>query len=92
MQSFLLLLEVALILSIDLSTEYSPNPEQLADEMTHRLEVEAYRSMLRVFRGRGETLTWNAERLLSKLRIRLHITIEEQLLELEKLETFDNIH
>ena len=61
--------------------------EHLADAITHQLEVNAYRSVLQVFCAK-ETLSWETEQLLSKLRLHLHITDEEYLFELEKL----NIH
>lgn len=66
------------------ATKYSSGQEHLVDETTHQLEVNAYRSVLRVFSAR-KTLSWETELLLADLRVHLHITSEEHLFELEKL-------
>lgn len=50
----------------------------------HKLEANAYRSVLHAFHAQG-SLSWEREALLTKLRFKLNITCEEHRLELEKL-------
>lgn len=50
----------------------------------HKLEANAYRSVLQAFHAQG-SLNWEREALLTNLRLKLHITCEEHRLELEKL-------
>lgn len=60
-----------------------PNKEELAAEI-HRLELHAYRCTMEAFHASGP-LSWERESLITNLRISLHISNDEHLLELRNL-------
>uniref|UniRef100_A0A7N0U8K0 ENT domain-containing protein n=4 Tax=Kalanchoe fedtschenkoi TaxID=63787 RepID=A0A7N0U8K0_KALFE len=57
--------------------------EMLAGEL-YRLELHAYRKMLEAFHASG-AISWEKEELLTDLRISLHISDDDHLLELKRL-------
>ncbi|XP_056162143.1 uncharacterized protein LOC115693166 isoform X1 [Syzygium oleosum] len=66
------------------------NKEQVLEAEIHRLELHAYRCTLEAFYASGP-LSWEQEALISNLRLSLHISDDEHLLELRNLVFSDNI-
>ncbi|XP_019416710.1 PREDICTED: uncharacterized protein LOC109327965 isoform X2 [Lupinus angustifolius] len=60
------------------------SPREVTPEKIHRLELHAYRSTLEVMYA-SSCLSWKQEELLTDLRILLHISNAEHLMELKKL-------
>ncbi|KAI4344089.1 hypothetical protein L6164_011359 [Bauhinia variegata] len=60
-----------------------PTQEELAAEI-HRLELHAYRCIIEALHASGP-LSWEKEALVSNLRLSLHISNDEHLLELRNL-------
>lgn len=73
--------------SLDVGDEeerYSLYPKEDIAARIHRLELHAYRSTLKAMYASGP-LTWDQEALLTNLRISLHISNHEHLLEIRNL-------
>lgn len=66
------------------------NKEQVLEAEIHRLELHAYRCTLEALYASGP-LSWEQEALISNLRLSLHISDDEHLLELRNLVFSDNI-
>ncbi|KAF1871522.1 hypothetical protein Lal_00020316 [Lupinus albus] len=62
----------------------SISPREVTPEKIHRLELHAYRRTLEVMYA-SSRLSWKQEELLTDLRILLHISNAEHLMELKKL-------
>lgn len=60
-----------------------PTKEELADEI-HRLELHAYRCTIEALHASGP-LSWEREELVTNLRLSLHISNDEHLMELRNL-------
>ncbi|BAS73121.1 Os01g0611200 [Oryza sativa Japonica Group] len=73
---------VAPIMQRRLANEQPPPPLAAAaaavGEQIHRLEVDAYGALMRVFHATG-ALTWEKEELLTQLRLQLHVSSDEHL-------------
>lgn len=73
---------VAPIMQWRLANEQPPPPLAAAaaavGEQIHRLEVDAYGALMRVFHATG-ALTWEKEELLTQLRLQLHVSSDEHL-------------
>lgn len=66
------------------------NKEQVLEAEIHRLELHAYRCTLEALYASGP-LSWEQEALISNLRLSLHISDDEHLLELRNLVFSDTI-
>ncbi|PON84111.1 Agenet domain containing protein [Trema orientale] len=64
-----------------------PRKEELASEI-HRLELHAYRCTIEALHASGP-LSWEQEELMTNLRLSLHISNDEHLLELKNLVSAD---
>uniref|UniRef100_A0A803NX11 ENT domain-containing protein n=1 Tax=Cannabis sativa TaxID=3483 RepID=A0A803NX11_CANSA len=64
-----------------------PRNNELADEI-HRLELHAYRCTIEVLHASGP-LSWEQEELMTNLRLSLHISNDEHLLEIRNLVSAD---
>ncbi|CAO2203996.1 unnamed protein product [Urochloa humidicola] len=53
--------------------------DQKVQEHIHRLELEAYKTLMKAFHACGKALSWEKVELLSDLRGHLHITNDEHL-------------
>ncbi|KAA8550814.1 hypothetical protein F0562_002498 [Nyssa sinensis] len=62
----------------------SPSPEDNIEVDIHKLELRAYQSTVQAFYALGP-LSWEQESLLTNLRLSLHISNEEHLLQLRHL-------
>ena len=62
----------------------STSPKEVVAEIIHRLELHAYHSTLEVLYASGP-LSWEHEELLTNLRISLHISNDEHLMEIKNL-------
>ena len=60
------------------------SPKEVVAERIHRLELHAYRSTLEAIYASGP-LSWEQEELLTNLRISLHISNDEHLMEIKNL-------
>ncbi|KAK0572062.1 hypothetical protein LWI29_025590 [Acer saccharum] len=65
-----------------------PTKEELADEI-HRLELHAYRCTMEALHASGP-LSWEQEAMVTNLRLSLHISNDEHLLEIRNLISADN--
>ncbi|GLT26121.1 hypothetical protein SLA2020_012070 [Shorea laevis] len=65
-----------------------PTKEELTAEI-HRLELHAYRCTMEALHASGP-LTWEQEALVTNLRLSLHISNDEHLMELRNLISADN--
>lgn len=65
-----------------------PTKEELAAEI-HRLELHAYRCTMEALHASGP-LSWEQEALVTNLRLSLHISNDEHLMELRSLVSADN--
>ncbi|XP_050365529.1 uncharacterized protein LOC126784062 isoform X2 [Argentina anserina] len=65
-----------------------PTKKELAAEI-HRLELQAYRCTIEALHASGP-LSWEQEELVTNLRLSLHISNDEHLLELRNLISADN--
>ncbi|KAJ7956639.1 Plant tudor-like RNA-binding protein [Quillaja saponaria] len=70
--------------------EYCPLPtrEELAEEI-HRLELHAYRCTMEALHASGP-LSWEKEALVTNLRLSLHISNDEHLMEIRNLISSEN--
>ncbi|KAI4335777.1 hypothetical protein L6164_014387 [Bauhinia variegata] len=66
-----------------------PTQEELAAEI-HRLELHAYRCTIEALHASGP-LSWDQEALMTNLRLSLHISNDEHLMELRNLISSENI-
>ncbi|XP_031251604.1 uncharacterized protein LOC116109510 isoform X2 [Pistacia vera] len=65
-----------------------PTKEELAAEI-HRLELHAYRSTMEALHASGP-LSWEQEALVTNLRLSLHISNDEHLMQIRNLVSADN--
>ncbi|KAE8682886.1 hypothetical protein F3Y22_tig00111234pilonHSYRG00130 [Hibiscus syriacus] len=65
-----------------------PRKEELAAKI-HRIELHAYRCILEALHASG-TLSWEQETLVTNLRLSLHISNDEHLMELRNLVSADS--
>ncbi|KAI9190980.1 hypothetical protein LWI28_001680 [Acer negundo] len=65
-----------------------PTKEELADEI-HRLELHAYRCTMEALHASGP-LSWDQEAMVTNLRLSLHISNDEHLMEIRNLISADN--
>lgn len=75
-------------LAYDEGNCYLPRKEDLAAEV-HRLELHAYRCTMEALHASGP-LSWEQEALVTNLRLSLHISNDEHLMELRSLVSADN--
>lgn len=61
------------------------------EEVIHKLEQEAYSSVLRAFKAQADAITWDQESLISNLRKELRISNDEHSLLLSRVNTEDII-